>query len=204
MPPATACPLAAICTRRTATSGMGRCSIPSSTLASRGRSPSIDTSPSNNSRTWRGSAHRRGPDPSPRWRGRRRSCLAGTGGATRRHRANPALRVLELVAAEARIGRRATRDARHRGHLAEELTDRELSILRALTGKATQREIGAALFLSLNIVKGYTKSPYRKFGRGHPQRCCRPAGTHWGSSDGYRERRRNVTTASTSNPAMPR
>jgi LuxR family transcriptional regulator, maltose regulon positive regulatory protein len=38
------------------------------------------------------------------------------------------------------------------------------SILRALTGNATQREIGAAHFLSINTVKGYTKSLYRKLG----------------------------------------
>ena len=37
-------------------------------------------------------------------------------------------------------------------------------MLRALSGDATQREIGAALFLSINTVKGYTKSLYRKLG----------------------------------------
>ena len=31
-----------------------------------------------------------------------------------------------------------------------------------LTGTANQREIGAALFLSINTVKGYAKSLYRK------------------------------------------
>jgi LuxR family maltose regulon positive regulatory protein len=31
-----------------------------------------------------------------------------------------------------------------------------------LPGSATQREIGAALFLSVNTVKGYTKSLCRK------------------------------------------
>ena len=46
----------------------------------------------------------------------------------------------------------------------DELTDRELSILRALRGPATQREIGAALFLSINTVKAYNKSLYRKLG----------------------------------------
>ena len=46
--------------------------------------------------------------------------------------------------------------------LVEDLTERELSILRMLTGTANQREIGAALFLSINTVKGYAKSLYRK------------------------------------------
>ncbi|MDX2546300.1 LuxR C-terminal-related transcriptional regulator [Streptomyces sp. WI04-05B] len=67
-----------------------------------------------------------------------------------------------LDQAETRLGRAGTRTAVRSGALAEELTDRELSILRALQGSATQREIGAALFLSINTVKAYNKSLYRK------------------------------------------
>ena len=37
-----------------------------------------------------------------------------------------------------------------------------MSILRALQGTASQREIGAALFLSINTIKAYNKSLYRK------------------------------------------
>jgi LuxR family transcriptional regulator, maltose regulon positive regulatory protein len=33
-----------------------------------------------------------------------------------------------------------------------------------LQGSASQREIGAALFLSINTVKAYNKSLYRKLG----------------------------------------
>ena len=62
------------------------------------------------------------------------------------------------------LGRGAARTARRAGLLYEELTDRELSILRLLPGTATQREIGASLYLSVNTVKGYTKSLYRKLG----------------------------------------
>jgi LuxR family transcriptional regulator, maltose regulon positive regulatory protein len=69
-----------------------------------------------------------------------------------------------LAAAEARIGRGAVRAARRKGQLVEELTDRELSLLRALQGPLTQREIGAELYLSVNTIKGYTKSLYRKLG----------------------------------------
>jgi LuxR family maltose regulon positive regulatory protein len=69
-----------------------------------------------------------------------------------------------LTDAETRMGRAATRSARRSGALVEELTDRELTILRALPGSATQREIGAALYLSINTVKAYTKSLYRKLG----------------------------------------
>jgi LuxR family maltose regulon positive regulatory protein len=69
-----------------------------------------------------------------------------------------------LVTCENRIGRGAARAARRRGGLAEELTDRELSILRALQGPLSRREIGQELFLSVNTIKGYTKSLYRKLG----------------------------------------
>jgi LuxR family maltose regulon positive regulatory protein len=69
-----------------------------------------------------------------------------------------------LRAAEDRIGPRPTR-ARLPGAPrppVDDLTDRELSILRALQGQQSQREIGDAMFISVNTVKGYTKSLYRK------------------------------------------
>ena len=70
----------------------------------------------------------------------------------------------ELRATEARIGHSSS--SRDRGGaprpLIEELTERELSILRALQGQLSQREIGADMFISINTVKGYTKSLYRK------------------------------------------
>jgi LuxR family transcriptional regulator, maltose regulon positive regulatory protein len=69
-----------------------------------------------------------------------------------------------LGRAEERIGRGAARAASRSGDLVEELTDREMSILRALAGTATQREIGAALFLSINTVKAYNRGLYRKLG----------------------------------------
>jgi LuxR family maltose regulon positive regulatory protein len=67
-------------------------------------------------------------------------------------------------ALQARIGRGTVKAAHAQGVLLEELTDRELSILRALRGPLTAREIGSELFLSINTVKGYTKSLYRKLG----------------------------------------
>jgi LuxR family transcriptional regulator, maltose regulon positive regulatory protein len=75
-----------------------------------------------------------------------------------------------LAAAEERIGRGAARVARQKGQLAEQLTDRELSLLRALQGPLNQREIGAELYLSVNTIKGYTKSLYRKLGARLPRR----------------------------------
>jgi LuxR family maltose regulon positive regulatory protein len=70
--------------------------------------------------------------------------------------------IRELEKVELRIDHGAVRAAQRSGPLVEELTDRELSILRMLPGSANQREIGAALFLSINTVKGYVKSLYRK------------------------------------------
>ena len=70
-----------------------------------------------------------------------------------------------LSEAETRIGRVAVRSATRTGVLLDSLTDREMSILRMLTGTASQREIGAVLFLSVSTVKAYNKSLYRKLGR---------------------------------------
>jgi LuxR family maltose regulon positive regulatory protein len=76
----------------------------------------------------------------------------------------PPYAVVALEQAETRLGRRAVRAAARSGALMEELTDRELAILRTLPGSATQREIGAALYLSLNTIKAYNKNLYRKLG----------------------------------------
>ena len=71
-----------------------------------------------------------------------------------------------LEESEARIGRAAVRAAVGSRTLIEELTDRELAILRLLPGTASQREIGAALFISINTVKAYNRSLYRKLNAG--------------------------------------
>jgi LuxR family maltose regulon positive regulatory protein len=46
----------------------------------------------------------------------------------------------------------------------EELTDRELAVLRLLPAELSQREIGQALYVSLNTVKTHTKGIFRKLG----------------------------------------
>jgi LuxR family maltose regulon positive regulatory protein len=81
----------------------------------------------------------------------------------------PAYVVARLDQAEARIGRRAVQAANRAGQFVEELTERELAILRTLPGSATQREIGAAMYLSLNTIKAYNKVIYRKLGVGSRQ-----------------------------------
>jgi LuxR family maltose regulon positive regulatory protein len=46
----------------------------------------------------------------------------------------------------------------------EELTDREIALLRLLPGDLTQRELGNALHMSFNTVKTYNRQIYRKLG----------------------------------------
>jgi ATP/maltotriose-dependent transcriptional regulator MalT len=46
----------------------------------------------------------------------------------------------------------------------DELSERELSVLRLLGGSMTLREIGSTLFISLNTVKTHARSIYRKLG----------------------------------------
>ena len=65
------------------------------------------------------------------------------------------------------------RQLRHRGQHqpranpdlpVEELTDREITLLRLLPGSLSQRELGQALHLSFNTVKTYNRQIYRKLG----------------------------------------
>jgi LuxR family maltose regulon positive regulatory protein len=66
----------------------------------------------------------------------------------------------------ARTERRLRRASHRRAEVggAEELTDRELAVLRLLPGSLSQREVAEALYVSLNTVKTHTKSIYRKLG----------------------------------------
>jgi LuxR family maltose regulon positive regulatory protein len=50
------------------------------------------------------------------------------------------------------------------GTLEELPTEAELSVLRLLASDLSQREIGAALFLSVNTVKTHARGLYRKLG----------------------------------------
>ena len=73
-------------------------------------------------------------------------------------------RLREWVAnRERRFSRhRPVRTARTR--YVEELTERELQVLRYLGGALSQREIARELYISHNTVKGYVKNIYRKLG----------------------------------------
>ncbi len=50
--------------------------------------------------------------------------------------------------------------------LVEDLTDRELAVLRYLPSQMSQREIANELYVSLNTVKTHCKAIYRKLGTG--------------------------------------
>ncbi len=49
-------------------------------------------------------------------------------------------------------------------HLVEDLSERELSVLRYLPSQLSQREIANELYVSLNTVKSHCKAIYRKLG----------------------------------------
>jgi LuxR family maltose regulon positive regulatory protein len=69
-----------------------------------------------------------------------------------------------LARVEARHGLAATPAAQT--GLVEELTDRELAVLRYLPTSLSQREIASELYVSLNTVKTHCKAIYRKLGVG--------------------------------------
>jgi LuxR family maltose regulon positive regulatory protein len=64
----------------------------------------------------------------------------------------------------ARTERRLRLGAAAREQVREELTDRELAVLRLLPSGLSLREIGSTLYVSLNTVKTHSKSIYRKLG----------------------------------------
>jgi ATP/maltotriose-dependent transcriptional regulator MalT len=61
-----------------------------------------------------------------------------------------------------RRGERRLGLARRRHDVPEELSPRELAVLRLLPGERSLREIGASLYLSYNTVKTHTRAIYRK------------------------------------------
>lgn len=70
-----------------------------------------------------------------------------------------------LTRAESRH-RLATPPAGRTPSLVEQLTDRELTVLRYLPSALSQREISSELYVSLNTVKSHCSAIYRKLGVG--------------------------------------
>lgn len=73
-------------------------------------------------------------------------------------------RYLALVEARHQIG--ATQPRSTVPQLIEDLTDRELAVLRYLPSQLSQRDIASELYVSLNTVKTHCKAIYRKLGVG--------------------------------------
>ena len=104
-----------------------------------------------------GERGRRGVRTRPR---RRRSLLAEARSIVDRC-VDPGIAGRYLARVEARHGRA---DRPRADGLVEELTDRELSVLRYLPSKLSQREIAGELYVSLNTVKTHCRAIYRKLG----------------------------------------
>jgi LuxR family maltose regulon positive regulatory protein len=77
--------------------------------------------------------------------------------------ADPGILARALGQAEHAPGLAAPRPAAATG---EQLSDRELGVLRLLHSELSLREIGAELFLSLNTIKTHTRNIYAKLGAG--------------------------------------
>jgi LuxR family transcriptional regulator, maltose regulon positive regulatory protein len=76
--------------------------------------------------------------------------------------ADPGILAGLVAAAEQRVDRARRGRAGTAASAGERLTERELAVLRLLPSGMSQREIGAALFLSQNTVKTHTRGIYRK------------------------------------------
>jgi LuxR family maltose regulon positive regulatory protein len=70
----------------------------------------------------------------------------------------------DLLAKTERRLRLTPRVARAPSAPRAELTEREQGVLRLLPGELSQRDIGEALFVSVNTVKSHARSIYRKLG----------------------------------------
>jgi LuxR family maltose regulon positive regulatory protein len=76
---------------------------------------------------------------------------------------DPGPRIQRLIA-RARARSRIAVGPGTRANSSDELSERELGVLRLLASDLTQREIGHELYLSLNTVKSHTRSIFRKLG----------------------------------------
>lgn len=90
---------------------------------------------------------------------------------------------VERAAAGRRIApaavRRHSRDA---ARLATGLTEREVAVLELIAAGLSNHQIAAELFVSINTVKTYVRTAYRKIGA-----VTRPQAVLWGLAHGYGE-----------------
>lgn len=62
--------------------------------------------------------------------------------------------------------------------LVEQLTDRELAVLRYLPSGLSQRDIAGELFVSINTVRTHCRAVYRKLGVGDRRAAVQAARDH--------------------------
>ena len=90
---------------------------------------------------------------------------------------DPGIAGRRLDRAESRHGATTTRPAAV-PELVEQLTDRELAVLRHLPSRLSQRDIAAELYVSINTVRTHCRAIYRKLGVGDRQAAVQAARDH--------------------------
>jgi LuxR family maltose regulon positive regulatory protein len=90
---------------------------------------------------------------------------------------DPGIAGRHLARAEARHGTPTSRPATAAG-LVEQLTDRELAVLRYLPSGLSQRDIARELYVSINTVRTHCRAVYRKLGVGDRHAAVQAARDH--------------------------
>lgn len=90
---------------------------------------------------------------------------------------DPGIAGRHLARAEARHGTTAARPA-PATDLVEQLTDRELAVLRYLPSGLSQRDIARELYVSINTVRTHCRAVYRKLGVGDRRAAVQAARDH--------------------------
>lgn len=90
---------------------------------------------------------------------------------------DPGIAGRHLARAEARHGTPTARPAATTD-LVEELTDREIAVLRYLPGGLSQRDIARELYVSINTVRTHCRAIYRKLGVGDRHAAVQAARDH--------------------------
>lgn len=105
------------------------------------------------------------------------TALLEEAGAVLRRCPDPGIARRLLARAESRHGTKTARPAPAVG-LVEQLTDRELAVLRYLPSPLSQRDIASELYVSINTVRTHCRAIYRKLGVGDRHAAVQAARDH--------------------------